>query len=172
MSFERMDSSSTMLADIILAYIKENNLVPGKDIFFLISNDANHYGEDFDNSPYGMNEDAHQVATNNDKRIADETFNGTITLEKIVNLSEELWPEAKVNKNCPLWCGRYPVVFGLLTVNKLANDVGRELTGKVFEYSDTFTGGVLPFKESTMGITAPYSLKHWCGIFSAGFYIK
>lgn len=172
MSFERMDSLSTMLADIILFYVKENNLKPGEDVFFLISNDANHYGEDFNNQPYGLDEKAHNLATENDKRIADETFNGSVTQDKIKNFSNELWTEAGVNENCPLWCGRYPIVLGLLTINKIVSWSGKKLTGKVFKYSDTWTGGVLPVKGTNMGITAPYSLKHWVGFLSAGFYLK
>jgi MEMO1 family protein len=172
MSFERMDSLSSQLAGIISDYAKENNLKPGKDIFFLISNDASHYGEDFDNQPYGLNEEAHKTATDNDKRIAGETFNGLISRDKIKNFSYELWPEAGVNQNCPLWCGRYPIVLGLLTVNKIADQTGSKLTGKVFKYSDTWTEGVLQFKGSKMGITAPYSLKHWVGFISAGFYAE
>ncbi len=172
MSFERMDSLSAMLVDIILSYVKKNNLKPGKDIFFLISNDANHYGEDFNNQPYGLDEKAHTLATEKDKRIADETFNGLVTQEKIKNFSNKLWPEAGVNQNCPLWCGKYPIVLGLLTINKIVSETGKELTGKVFKYSDTWTGGVLPVKGTKMGITAPYSLKHWVGFLSAGFYLK
>ncbi len=172
MPFERMDSLSEKLAEIISGYIKENNLKLGKDIFFLISNDANHYGEDFDNQPYGLDENAHTKATDNDKRIANESFNGLLTNEKIKNFSDELWPEAGVTKNCPLWCGRYPIVFGLLTVNKIVNENGKSVNGKVFKYSDTMTGGVLPFKDSEMGITAPYSYHHWVGFLSAGFYLN
>jgi hypothetical protein len=63
-------------------------------------------------------------------------------------------------------------VFGLLTINKVVDKIGKKLTGKVFEYSDTWTEGVLPVKGTEMGITAPYSLKHWVGFFSAGFYLK
>lgn len=79
MPFERMDSLSEKLAEIISGYLKENNLKLGKDIFFLISNDANHYGEDFGNQPYRLDENAHTTATKNDKRIAYETFNGLVT---------------------------------------------------------------------------------------------
>jgi AmmeMemoRadiSam system protein B len=170
-SFDRMDSLSSDLSDIIFDYIKSNNYTLGKDIFFLMSNDANHYGEDFDNEPYGLDEQAHKTATENDKRIADENLNGTITKEKIKNLSNELWPEAGVNKSCPLWCGRYPVVFGLMTVNNIVSKVSnKKIRGKVFKYSDTFTGGVIPVKGKMMGTTAPFSLKHWVGFFSAGIY--
>lgn len=172
MSFEKMDSLSTQLADVISDYANMNNLKPGRDIFFLISNDANHYGEDFNNRPYGLDEEAHKFAVDNDKRIAEETFNGLISEEKIKNFSFELWPEAGVNKNCPLWCGRYPIVLGLLTVYKIADETGKELVGNVFKYSDTWTEGVLPFRESKMGTTAPFSLKHWVGFLSAGFYME
>ena len=172
MSFEKMDSLSTDLAAIISVYIKENNLKLGKDIFFLISNDANHYGEDFDNQPYGLDEEAHRIGTDNDKRISAESFNEPVTKDKIKTLSDELWPEAGVNSNCPLWCGRYPIVFGLLTINKIVTESGRELTGKIFKYSDTWTEGVLPVKGTNMGITAPYSLRHWVGFLSAGFYLE
>ena len=172
MSYEKMDSLSNALSGIISDYVKENNLKLGKDIFFLFSNDANHYGEDFDNYPYGLNEEAHSVAVANDKRIANEVFNGTITKNSIQKLSDELWPEAGVKQDCPLWCGRYAVVFGLLTVSKVVNESGKKLSGKVFKYSDTWTGGVLPEKGTSMGITAPYSLKHWVGFLSAGFYLE
>jgi hypothetical protein len=50
--------------------------------------------------------------------------------------------------------------------------MGNSITGKVFKYSDTMSGGVLPFKESDMGITAPYSYHHWVGFLSAGFYLN
>lgn len=171
-SFERMDSISQQLADIISTYIKEYKLTLGEDISFLFSNDANHYGEDFNNQPYGMDESAHTMATENDKRIANTIFNGIVTKEKLKNLSDELWPEAGVNKTCPLWCGRYSVVFGMLTVEKIIDSSGYKLNGKLYKYSDTFTEGVLPFRGSQMGTTAPFSLKHWCGFLSAGFYIN
>jgi AmmeMemoRadiSam system protein B len=172
MSFEKMDSLSDELANIISEYVKENNLKLGKDIFFLFSNDANHYGEDFDNHPYGLNEEAHNVAVANDKRIADQIFNGTVTKNRIQKLSDELWSEAGIKQDCPLWCGRYSVVFGLFTVSKVVNENGKKLSGKVLRYSDTWTGGVLPVKGTSMGITAPYSLKHWVGFLSAGFYME
>jgi hypothetical protein len=172
-SFERMDSLSSELSDIISEYIKSNNYQLGKDIFFLISNDANHYGEDFDNQPFGMDEKAHQSATDNDRKIADENLTGIITKDKIKKLTEVLWPEAGVNQFCPLWCGRYPMIVGLLTINKVAgNVVNKKISGKVFKYSDTFTESALPVRGTMMGTTSPFSLKHWVGFLSAGFYLN
>ena len=131
------------------------------------------FREDFNNQPYGLDEKAHQLATDDDKRIADEIFNGVISKGKIGKLAKELWPEVNSVESCPLWCGRYPVVFGLLTVEKIVSKTANaKPEGKVFKYSDTWTEGVLPVKGTQMGTTAPFSLKHWVGFLSAGFYIR
>lgn len=173
MPFEKMEDASKKLASIILDYINKNKLEIGKDIFFLISNDANHYGEDFNNSPYGLDANAHKIATDNDKRIIEENLIDEISREKIINLTNELWPIENENKALPIWCGRYPLVFGLLTIDSIIQEHNRKsVSGKLFSYSDTFTEKVLPFKESSMGLTAPFSYRHWCGWFSLGLYIK
>lgn len=173
MPFERMDSLSLMLSDIISNYIKENNLTIGKDVFFLISNDADHYGEDFKNSPYGLDDKAHLKAIETDMLFAHNHFDGEINREKIVGVTTILWPEASRNKVVPNWCGRYPIVLGLLTVTKIVHGLmGKSLEGKVLAYSDSWTNGVIPLKGTHMGITAPFSLKHWVGYLSAGFWLK
>ncbi|NMB81073.1 MAG: AmmeMemoRadiSam system protein B [Ignavibacteria bacterium] len=173
MSYERMVEISKKLTVIILDYVKKNNLEIGKDILFLISNDANHYGEDFTNSPYGLDANAHQVATDNDKRIIKENLSGQLTDERIINLTKELWPDPDGKRNVPIWCGRYPMVFGLLTIKKIMEEVNNKpIMGELFSYSDTFTEKVLPFKKSSMGLTAPFSYRHWCGWFTLGLYVK
>ncbi len=172
MSFERMDEISNKISEIITEYIKQNNLKPGKDIFFLISNDANHYGKDFNNSPYGLDAAAHKKATANDRRILMNYINNKqITAQSLLDLTKEIWPNN--NKPIPLWCGRYPIIFGLLTVNKIVKNItGGKIKGKLFKYSDTLTEGKLPIKGTHLGLTAPVSTKHWVGFFSAGFYLN
>ena len=173
MPFERMEEVSNRLSRIILEYINENKLEVGKDIFFLISNDANHYGEDFNNSPYGMDAVAHKIATDNDRRIIDENLSGKINQGRIVTLTKELWPGVDENKTIPIWCGRYPVVFGLMILGQILEEVyGKSLEGELFEYSDTFTEKVLPVKNTSMGLTAPFSYRHWCGWFTLGLYVN
>lgn len=173
MSFEKMEEISGKLSEIILEYIKKNNLVAGRDIFFLISNDANHYGEDFNNSPYGLDLKAHAKATDNDRRILKENFNGIFNRNKIIDITKELWPGVDGAKTPPLWCGRYPIVMGLLTINQIAENLGsRMVRGKPFKYSDTMTEKVLPIKDTSMGLTAIFSPKHWCGWFTLGIYGK
>lgn len=171
MPFERADSISSELSRIIIEYIKTNHYKLGKDIFFLISNDANHYGKDFDNSPFGLDEKAHAVATAKDREIISKNLNGEINKSTIYKLANDIWES--LNPQAPLWCGRYPIVFGLLTTDKIVNQLyDKALQGKLLRYSDTFTEGVLPFKNTQMGTTAPVSYEHWVGFFSEIFYIR
>ena len=173
MTFEKMEEVSARLGNIISDYITENKLVIGKDIFFLISNDANHYGEDFNNSPYGLDENAHKIATANDRRILDQNLTGKINASVLKNLTAEIWPGPDSKKPVPLWCGRYPITLGLLTLTKIMGGFRLgEPVGKLFRYSDTVTEKVLPIKNTSMGLTAVFNYRHWCGWFSEGFYIN
>ncbi len=171
MSLERMDSSAEALSNVLTKFIKEKNLTPGKDIFFLISSDANHYGEDFNNKPYGMDLKAHEEATARDKEIADAAFNGELSKEKIKALTQNLWKDNN-GKSHPLWCGQYSIPYGLLTTIKTIKKLNNgKLKGKVLTYSDTWTQKVIDIKNTHLGLTAPFSLKHWVGFLSAGFYL-
>ena len=163
MDFDRMDSIAGALSIIISDYIRRNNLRLGSDIAFLISSDANHYGNDFGNAPWGEDHTAHATAIMEDRRIIQQYIDGRLDSGKIRSLSMAL--------QSILWCGRYSVPFGLLTTAKVVRNVeGGELEGRLIRYSDTFTEGVNSFQRTSLGTTAPFSLKHWVGFFSAGFY--
>lgn len=172
MPFEKMDELSERLSTVLAAYMKENKLQPGKDIFFLISADANHYGRDFNNIPFGEDEKAHRQGTEQDRRIAQTAFSGPLSNKKIQDLTKELWGATYKDYRNTYWCGKYDIPFGLLTISKtMQKTVSRGLKGKIFRYSDTYSEGVMPLKKAGFGITAPFSLKHWVGFFSAGFYL-
>lgn len=172
MPWERMSELAERLSTVLAAYIKENKLQPGKDIFFLISADANHYGRDFNNIPFGEDEQAHRRGTEHDRHIAQAAFSGPLGEDKIRNLTRELWGATYLDYRDTYWCGKYNIPFGLLAIHKaMQKTLGRGLKGKVFRYSDTGSDGVIPLKGAGLGITAPFSLKHWVGFFSAGFYL-
>ncbi len=158
---------------IYLILLKSNKLKLGKEIFILISNDANHYGEDFNNVPYGCNVETHNKATMHDKIILNNFLIGRLSRSKIKDLAKEILQEENKRNVIPLLCGRYPIIFGLFTLLNITEYLhSGEVHGKLFKYSDTFTKKVLPFYNSTMGLTAPFSLKHWVGFFTLGYYIK
>jgi AmmeMemoRadiSam system protein B len=174
MPFETMNDLSMQLASVIATYIKENRLELGKDIFFLISADANHYGPDFDNTVFGDGVEAHKKGTQFDRDITGSFLSGKIVPENIKKLTAQLWGKDFKGYGDTLWCGKYSVPFGILTVNHLVNKMSgnKQLTGKVLLYSDTYSEGVIPLKKPGFGITAPFSLKHWVGFFSAGYYLN
>ncbi len=165
MPFERMDEVSKNLSEILATYIKRNKLILGKDIFFLYSSDANHYGKDFNNVPFGDDSIAHAKGTKRDQQIADKYLAGTVQSEKIRNFTSEM-------KNL-VWCGKFSVPFGLLTTKKTVQLLsGKTLTGIILRYSDSYTEGVLPLRQTGMDTTAPFSLKHWVGYLSAGYRME
>ncbi|MCI0470845.1 MAG: AmmeMemoRadiSam system protein B, partial [Candidatus Aminicenantes bacterium] len=173
MNFNNLEKVSTALAEQLAAYIEENNLQMGSDIFFMISSDANHYGRDFNNIVYGENERAHKMGTGTDKQIAETFLSGVITGTKIAELTGKIWGTTYAEYGERVWCGKFSIPFGLLTILKTVEKTapGSTLKGKILVYSDTYTEGVLPLKNPGYGITAPFSFKHWVGFFSAGFYL-
>jgi AmmeMemoRadiSam system protein B len=173
MPYERMEELSARLATILAEYIGENQLQLGRDIVFLISADANHYGRDFANTPFGEDENAHAQGIEQDRRIALAAVEGALDDEKIMGLTRELWGASYLDYRNTYWCGKYDIPFGLLAIRRTVRLAsGKNLIGKLFRYSDTYSEGVLPLKKAGFGITAPYSLKHWVGFFSAGFYLE
>ncbi len=171
MDFEAMDKLSGKLAALIAEYIKKNNLKLGDDIAFLVSADANHYGEDFDNLLYGFDERAHLAATKRDQRIAGTYLEGPLTKDNLKGLTKELWGKTYKEDNDILWCGKFSIPFGMLAIDKTVRFIDKKnsLTGRILKYSDTYSEGVLPLKKMSCGITAPFSLKHWVGFFSAAY---
>jgi AmmeMemoRadiSam system protein B len=173
MPFQKMRDLSAELSAIFAEYIQANHLEPGRDIFFLFSNDADHYGPDFSNSPFGSDARAHKLATENDRRIIDSYLSGEIAPSNISGLAGEIWPDSTSKKPIPVWCGRYPVTLGLLTITDLMKRLGKEkVYGSLIKYSDTFTEGVLPVKNTSMGLTAVFSYQHWCAWFTEGLYVR
>jgi len=174
MNFSRMVKVSDELATHISAYIKQDNLKLGEDIFFLVSSDANHYGKDFDNIVFGEDERAHQLGTGSDKRVANAFLSGKISKAKIAELTAKLWGKTHADYGDRVWCGKFSIPFGMLTLRKVVqhSQAGMSLMGKVLIYSDTYSEGVLPLKKPGYGITAPFSLKHWVGFLSAAFYLE
>ena len=173
MPLQRMQDLSQRLAAIFAEYLAANHLEPGKDIVFLMSNDADHYGPDFNNSPYGTDAHAHHLATENDRRIIATYLSGDIAQSNIAGLVGEIWPDSSSKNPIPVWCGRYPIALGLLTITDLMSRLGSgPIKGSLLKYSDTLTEGVLPVRNTSMGLTAVFSYQHWCGWFTEGFYSR
>jgi len=172
MPFEKMDEVSAKVAEVIAAYIKEKGLMVGKDIFFLISSDGNHYGQDFNNSPFGEGEKAWNTGRALDQRIIRDHLTGVMDKGKVEGLTKELWGKTYLDYKNTYWCGKYSVPFGLLATQKIvALAANKKISGLLFRYSDTYSEGVLPLRKTGMGTTAPFSLRHWVSFCSIGYYL-
>ncbi len=170
MPFDTMKVVADTLAALIARYVRERGLVLGTDIAFLISSDANHYGADFNNTPFGIDLKAHEEGTKLDRDIAGEYLVGEISPEKIQGLTRRIWGKKYTEPSTTLWCGRYSIPFGMLTTLDVVRRItGSGVMGRLLRYSDTYSEGVLPLTKTGMGLTAPFSLKHWVGFFSVAF---
>ena len=108
---------------------------------------------------FGLDESAHKQAALLDIDIVRKYFSQKLTYIKIRNFTEKLRGAPKTYS--PLWCGKYSIPFGLLTMNKVINEIeGKKLTGKMFSYSNSWMEGVIPVKHTNLGITAPFSIEH------------
>jgi MEMO1 family protein len=173
MPVEKMDEVSTRLAEVIAAYIKDKGLVVGQDIFFLISSDGNHYGQDFKNSPFGEGEQAWTTARALDQRLIRDYLLGVMDKGKVEGLTKELWGQTYLDYRNTYWCGKYSVPFGLLVTQKtIGLAMNKKISGLLFRYSDTYSEGVLPLKKTGLGTTAPFSLRHWVSFCSIGYYLE
>lgn len=167
MSFKNLDKISSEIAKIITTYIKENKLQLGKDIAFIASSDATHYGKDFKYTPYGNDELSHKKGTKGDKLVSKFYLERNFTGAKAGLLMQETKNKTKG------WCGKYSVPFGLSVANKVTyNITNKVLVGKLVKYSDSYTSGVLPIHIEGAGITAPFSLEHWVGYLGVGYKLK
>lgn len=60
---------------------------------------------------------------------------------------------------------------GLVIGSTIRRSLHSDVDGILLKYSDTYDGGVLPLAGTGMGTTAPFSLKHWVGFFSAALVL-
>ena len=166
MDLKTMDRLSNKLSKAIANYLKENNLT-FKDVVFLISADANHYGEDFHNLEFGKGEEGHRKARKHDLDIFEKYYKGKITKERVKGIVKD-----GVYKRT-LWCGRYSIPFGLLTTEKIVEKIAKKnLYGHFVRYDDTYIDPIIPLKGYGFGVSAPFSLKHWVGHMAIAFTLK
>jgi predicted class III extradiol MEMO1 family dioxygenase len=173
MPWARMEEISGRLSEAIAAYMKEKGLTAGRDVFFLISSDGNHYGQDFKNSPYGEGAEAREQALGFDRRLIQSYLEGPQDAARIEGLTGELWGKTYLDYRNTYWCGKYSIPFGLLTAEKTIRAVSnRNVRGSLLRFSDTFAEGALPVKGTGLGTTAPFSLRHWVSFCSVGYYLE
>jgi MEMO1 family protein len=174
MSYNKMNKISGPLSIAIKDVMTKNNLKFGKDIAFIMSSDAVHYGdEDWGGknfAKFGTDSAGYNQAVDYDKdEIINKCLSGNISTEKIQRFVYYTVLDDNHKEYKWTWCGRYSIPFGLLTTFKLEKLLNEEVKGELVGYSTSIDHNPIPVKDIGMGITAPANLHHWVGYPAIGY---
>jgi MEMO1 family protein len=175
MSYQRMDQISGELAPAIEKALEARHLKWGKDVAFVISTDAVHYGdEDWNGSNfayYGCDEKGYKDAKDHEKQIINESLIGPLEKEKIREFTQFTLKDEDYKSYKWTWCGRYSVPFGLLTILKMnASASSKPLQGILKGYGTSLDEPRLKVNDIGMGQTAKATLHHWVGYAGLTYY--
>ena len=173
MSYNSMTLIAMPLANRIKQLIEKNDLKWGKDIAFVISSDAVHYGDKgwggVSYSFFGTDSAGYNKAVKHEKRIIDKCLTGNLASEKIMKFVNYTVLQSDYKQYVWTWCGRYSVPFGLLTTFYLQNQLGEKINGTLIDYATSIDHNRLEIKDIGMGVTAPANSNHWVGYAGIGY---
>jgi AmmeMemoRadiSam system protein B len=175
MSYEKMNQLSDQLASGIRKVLKAKGLKWGRDVAFVMSTDAVHYGdEDWGGSNYafyGCDDKGFNAAKGHEMEIIDQSLCGTMGLEKARKFTQFTLREEDYKSYKWTWCGRYSVPFGLLTIMKMqAAASGKPLQGLFIGYGTSLDEPRLKVSDIGMGKTAGATMHHWVGYAGISYY--
>lgn len=175
MPYEKMNQLSEQLATGIGKVLKAKGLKWGRDVAFVMSTDAVHYGdEDWGGSNYafyGCDDKGFNAAKAHEMEIIDESLCGTMGQEKARKFTQFTLREEDYKAYKWTWCGRYSVPFGLLTIMKMqAAASGKPLHGIFIGYGTSLDEPRLKVSDLGMGKTAAAIMHHWVGYAGISYY--
>ena len=169
-----MQIISQNLAQTLFTIITLKNLHWGKDIAFLISSDAVHYGdEDWGGknyAPYGTDSTGNAQAVSHEREIIRTCFEAELTKNKIARFFAYTVNPDDFREYKWTWCGRYSIPFGLLTSFYLQSlQKSDHLMGIPVAYATSISQPHLKVTDLRMGRTANATPRHWVGYPAIGF---
>jgi MEMO1 family protein len=175
MPYEKMDQLSGQLASGIGKVLKAKGLKWGRDVTFVMSTDAVHYGdEDWGGSNYalyGCDDKGYTAAKEHEMEIINGCLNGTMDPEKARKFTQFTLKEEDYKSYKWTWCGRYSVPFGLLTIMKMqAAASGKPLEGIFIGYGTSLDEPRIKVSDLGMGKTANATMHHWVGYAGVCYY--
>jgi AmmeMemoRadiSam system protein B len=174
MSFKTMDGLAFTLAVALKKLMQDQDLMWGRDISILISNDAVHYGDEEwggqNYAAYGCDSAGYRQAVAHEYRIIGDCLDGALKEKKIRQFTEYTVQDTNYRVYRWPWCGRYSVPFGLLTADKLSSLLGGSpLKGTLIGYHTSLDKPLIPVDDLKMGTTAAANLHHWVGYVAIGY---
>ena len=174
MSFDRMNVISESLSKVLYEIIREKDLVFGKDLAIVISNDGDHYGDEGwggkNYAPFGTDSLGNEKARQLDREIIDNCLTGDITVNKVNRFVQYTVQEKDYREYKWYWCGRYSIPLGLLTANRLNERLfNQPVNGRFLHYATSIDHLLYPVEDLGMGTTAPANPRHWVGYVGMGY---
>jgi hypothetical protein len=143
----------------------------GPDVAIAISADGIHYGPDFKQVVFGEGGlDAYQQAVAKDHALLTGPLAGALTTEKIRTLYGTFVDPDQPDNYRWTWCGRFSVPLGLLTLERLARDLGGA-SGHPVAYATSVSGPELGLRDVGMAPTSPSNLYHFVGYPGVAFTV-
>ena len=174
MNWERMDSLSIKMAEVLGRIIKVNDWELGKDIGFLISTDCCHYGDqdwggkNYD--PFGCDLLGYKKAIDREYDLIYNHLSGSTEPNRLHRLLYRFVDKSDTHQYKITWCGRFSVPFGVDFLHRLTQCLRIQLLdGYLLRYGTSVSLGELPIRNLGLGSTAPSNLRHWVGYCAIGF---
>ncbi|MBA3663225.1 MAG: AmmeMemoRadiSam system protein B [Bacteroidetes bacterium] len=174
-NFEQMSELSSAFAKALAGTMKKHNLKWGKDIAFVISADAVHYGdEEWGGSNfafYGADSTGYKRAVAHEHVIIDSCLAGKLDISKMKLFTHYTVKDENYKEYKWTWCGRYSVPAGLLASYYLCKELKQKpLQGTQLGYSTSISNNPVHVNDlGGMGVTAKAYIRHWVGYAAIGF---
>jgi MEMO1 family protein len=175
MSYERMNELGIMLAKAIGTTMQVKKLNWGKDVAFISSTDAVHYGDqDWDGRNFaffGADTNGYAKAVEYEHKIMNDCFKGELMKQRAKLFTEYTVKKEDHTQYQWTWCGRYSVPFGLLFSAYLQELLMADpLEGVLLGYCTSLDHPHIHVDDlGGMGVTATATLRHWVGYAAVGF---
>ncbi len=174
MNWDTMEHLAADLSGVLGPIIKRHHWVLGKDIAFICSTDAVHYGDygwgKFQYAPFGTDVNGYKRAVAQDLDLA-HGLCGTLEGKKLHTFLDRCVAPDNPRKYKITWCGRFAVPFGLDTVARIVHALGHKpLQGFLLGYGTSVSEASLDLsKLGGMGPTAPNNFHHFVGYAAIGY---
>ena len=173
MGWARTDVLSRDLAAVLSKILAARHLRLGEDVALVMSSDATHYGDQWDDwayEPFGSTVEGYVKAQAQDECLARWYLEGPLAASKMQRLAETLVDQEDLTRYKVTWCGRFSVPLGLATLARLGEALERPpFQGVITGYSTSIGNGFLPFDKVGLGATAHENLHHWVSYVAAGY---
>lgn len=174
MNWERMDSLSIKMAEVLGKIIKVNDWELGKDIGFLISTDCCHYGDQDwggkNYAPFGCDLLGYKKTIDREYDLIYNHLSGSIEPNRLHRLLYRLVDKSDIHQYKITWCGRFSVPFCVDFLHRLTQCLRIQLLdGHLLRYGTSVSLGELPIRNLGLGSTAPSNLHHCVGYCAMGF---